>query len=167
MTVRSLMSTDLVWASPDDDVRTAALRMRRCKVRHLPVLDEERRLMGVLSDRDIARNLPSPILGLEAEHDVVLALPVSAIMMRGSVLAVSPATSLREAMELMLANRISALPVIDGRERAVGMLSVVDCVNRLREYVSSAADHPMPPAATSHVHRWTVGGARRGRRTDP
>ncbi len=54
-------------------------------------------------------------------------------VMSKHVVAVSPADTLHEALELIVENRVSALPVVDGREHCVGMLSTSDLIDLTHE----------------------------------
>ena len=54
-------------------------------------------------------------------------------VMSKDVVAVSPADTLHEALELIVENRVSALPVVDGRDRCVGMLSTSDLIDLTHE----------------------------------
>ncbi len=54
-------------------------------------------------------------------------------VMSKDVVAVSPADTLHEALELIVDNRVSALPVVDGRDRCVGMLSTSDLIDLTHE----------------------------------
>jgi CBS domain-containing protein len=55
ISVADAMSTQLAFCGPDDAISTAETSMRKSQVRRLPVLDPERRLLGILSLADIAR----------------------------------------------------------------------------------------------------------------
>ena len=54
--VSEVMTREIVTADPDQDVRTAQLLMREHHIRHLPVVDSDGRLLGVLSIRDLISN---------------------------------------------------------------------------------------------------------------
>lgn len=59
-------------------------------------------------------------------------------VMSKHVVAVSPVDTLHEAIEMMVENRVSALPVIDGHERCVGMLSTTDLIDLTHELEDDA-----------------------------
>lgn len=83
---------------------------------HLPVVDEDHRLMGILSDRDLLSTPPGT--------------PVTEIM-TSRVLVAALSTPLSLACEGMWSQRISSLTVIDGNYRPVGILTVFDVLSQL------------------------------------
>lgn len=118
-TVGHLMSTDLFTVRPDDLVEMVARVMEWRDVRHVPVEDEEGRLVGIVSHRSLLRILadgpPGGGEGLIAVRRIMNHDPVS----------VAPATPVSEAVELMRRHRIGSLPVVeDGR--LVGIVTVYD-----------------------------------------
>jgi CBS domain-containing protein len=59
-------------------------------------------------------------------------VPVEDVMVR-ELVTISPGDTVREALELMLENRVSALPVVNGRGRCVGVVSTTDILNLTQE----------------------------------
>ena len=55
VTVREAMTPEVEWCFEDDELGSAGARMSESKVRRLPVLDRDRRLVGILSVGDLAR----------------------------------------------------------------------------------------------------------------
>lgn len=102
--------------------------------RHLPVTDEEGRLLGMVSDRDIRSAFPSsildPLLGRE-DRARLEAVPVSSIMGHPSVCLPREAT-LDDALLLFDRHRVGALPVVDGENRVVGIVSTRDVMRAYR-----------------------------------
>jgi CBS domain-containing protein len=117
-TVGHLMSTDLFTVRPDDLVEMVASVMEWRDVRHVPVEDEEGRLVGIVSHRSLLRLLADPLPGvgeLLAVRQIMNPDPVS----------VAPTTPVSEAVRLMRSRRIGSLPVVeDGR--LVGIVTVYD-----------------------------------------
>ncbi len=91
----------------------------------VPVINEEGRLVGIISERDV-------IHGMAQHGDVVLALPVEQLMTR-EVKTCSPEDAIVELMEVMTLQRIRHLPVV--RNGALdGIVSIGDVVKqRLQE----------------------------------
>jgi len=125
MQVRKIMRTEVITVQASDPLVRAAELTTSEHIRHLPVLDGER-LVGILSIKDIRHATPSPLLeGSQAEYRRVFRdTPVSRIM-RCAPITVGPEASLAEAAELMVENKIGALPVVDGG-RLVGIVSEID-----------------------------------------
>lgn len=124
MVVSELMTSAPIEASPTWNIKRAMETLYEHDIRHLPIVDEGV-LVGVVSDRDVQRALTPENMGGVA---IVEALEetLSAVMHRGVVFT-HPEEELADAIELMVSNRIGALPVVDpGTTQLVGMLSYVD-----------------------------------------
>ena len=124
MVVSELMTPAPVDAPSTWTVRQAVECLYENDIRHLPIV-EEGVLIGVVSDRDVQRALSPEIFGNGATQEA-LAETLSAVMHRGVVFT-HPEENITEAIELMVSNRIGALPVVDpSTTQLVGMLSYVD-----------------------------------------
>ena len=125
MQVREVMSYMPATVAPETAVHTAWVLMQQYELRHLPV-QTGRRLVGIVSDRDVRTVLPSTATPLEAHEirDVLDNLTVSQVMTR-RVITVSPDVSLTQAVDLMFKHKIGALPVVECAE-VVGMLTRSD-----------------------------------------
>ena len=118
---------DVVVASPDSTVRTAITLMKQERVGALVVVDPSRRLLGVLSERDI-------IHSLAVEGEDVLRRAVGTIM-RTDGPVVTMQDTVQSAMQAMTVKRARHVPIVDG-ERMVGVVSIGDVVkSRLDEKV--------------------------------
>jgi acetoin utilization protein AcuB len=132
MTVRDLMTTALVTVPPDTTVVDARRTMLDRRIRHLLVVEDDR-LAGIVTDRDIRLNLPSPATSLSVwEVNYLLArLTVGQVMQR-SVVTVDPRRPAREAARLLISHRIGALPVVDAG-RLVGIVTETDLLRAFAE----------------------------------
>jgi CBS domain-containing protein/gamma-glutamyl:cysteine ligase YbdK (ATP-grasp superfamily) len=134
-TVEQFMSTDLFTVRPDDLVDLAASVMDWRHVRHVPVEDDQGRLVGLVTHRALlhlfCHGLPS-----QAEKP----LTVREIM-KTAPLTVSSSTLTLEAMEIMQSNRVGCLPVVDDG-RLVGILTSYDflagAARIFREYLGGS-----------------------------
>jgi acetoin utilization protein AcuB len=119
------MTMKPITVTPDTGMLEARQRMMEERIRHL-VVTEEGRVVGIVTDRDIRLNLPSPASSLSVwEMNFLLAkLTVGDVMTR-SVLIVDPKRSAAEAAHIMLTHKIGALPVTEG-ERLVGIITESD-----------------------------------------
>ena len=100
--------------------------------RHLPVVDEKDKLIGMLTDRDIRLIRPSMAFLTKEEANVQLwsiAVQQAAVF---DPVRVKPETSLKEAADLMLRWHVGGLRVVDDQENVVGMITYTDL---LREFV--------------------------------
>ncbi len=112
----------------DDHLTDAVVRMAQMRVRHLPVLDGDRRVIGMLSDRDIRTVIGAPTAmplddtGLSVR---LRSMKVADVMTR-SPIVVRRNTSLNEVARHFIQDRIGAVPVVDDDGRLIGIVSYVD-----------------------------------------
>ena len=137
MKVRDYMSDTVITANPHDGLRQTWERMRERDIRHMPVLGEDGRIVGVISDRDLRR--PDSVdVGPGAAEPFRLdnAMKVEAAM-NGLPTTVRPEDDLSAALDLFLAHRYGALPVVDDARRPVGMLSAFDLLRAFRAQLTA------------------------------
>jgi len=114
MNVRDLMTTSPITVGPETPVLDARQLMIDKRFRHVLIADGPK-LLGIVTDRDIRLNLPSPATSLSVwEINYLLARLTVASVMTKSLVTVSPRQDTREAALLMLDHKIGALPVVDG-----------------------------------------------------
>ena len=103
--------------------------MRAERIRHLPVLDEDGKLCGIVSQRDMFRGALAQALGYgTAAQGKVLAMLRVKEVMTTEVVTIPPDAALAEAARTMLERKIGCLPVLDGGRRLVGILTESDFV---------------------------------------
>jgi acetoin utilization protein AcuB len=124
VTLQEIMSTRLVTVEPDDALESIKQIFDSVKFHHVLVVDSGRKLVGVISDRDLLRAL-SPYLGTSSENARDLATlkkRAHQIMTRQPITLTAEAT-LADAVNLFLDHRISCIPVVDPGFRPVGIVS--------------------------------------------
>ena len=125
MRVKDLMNGPPITIAPDTPVLEARRVMQTRAVRHLLVL-EHGRLVGIVTDRDIRLNMPSPATSLSVgEVNYLLARLTVREVMTTSVIVVEPDRSAQDAAMLLVTEKIGALPVVDG-EQLVGIVTETD-----------------------------------------
>jgi acetoin utilization protein AcuB len=125
--VRDIMSVKPITVDPETLMLEARQRMMDGRIRHL-VVTEDSRIVGIVTDRDIRLNLPSPATSLSVwEINFLLARLTVREVMTGSVVVVDPDRPAAEAARIMLDHKIGALPVVDGG-RLVGIVTESDFV---------------------------------------
>lgn len=131
MRVRDLMTRKLHTVHPEDSLAKAVDVQRRERVRHLPVVDDAQMLVGIVSDRDIKRAMPSLLSGTsQSEYEQILEeTTVSRIMTRDPV-TIAPDATVRHALEILLDKRYGALPVVEDAA-LVGIISETDFLRLL------------------------------------
>jgi len=118
-TVAHLMSTDLFTVRPDDLVDLAASVMEWRHIRHVPVEDDEGRLVGLISHRDLLRLLAQGMLSRSAKE-----VTVKEIMIR-DLMTIAPETPTLEALTIMRKRKIGCLPVVEN-DRLIGIVTAYD-----------------------------------------
>jgi acetoin utilization protein AcuB len=114
MKVQAIMTQPAMTVGVEMPVLEAQRLMASHRIRHLPVT-RGGRLMGIVTDRDIRLNLPSPATSLSIwEINYLLARLTVGSVMRHTVITVDPDREAAEAAQIMLDHKIGALPVVDG-----------------------------------------------------
>ena len=102
-------------------------------IRHLPVVDKNNRLLGIVTDRDIRKAAPSEATSLSVyELNYLLAhLKVSSFMTpKNKLITITPDTLVEEAVQLMHDNKIGCLPVLEGG-KLYGIFTETDALGLL------------------------------------
>lgn len=133
--VATWMTSPAITISSATLLPDARQMMRQRKIRRLPVVVDDR-LVGIVTDDDINRVSDSPATDVRDFnlYHRVKDLPISAIMTR-EVITASPETPIMDVAKLMLANKISGIPVVDG-QRVVGMITESDLFRLIVEMQS-------------------------------
>jgi CBS domain-containing protein/gamma-glutamyl:cysteine ligase YbdK (ATP-grasp superfamily) len=113
-TVGQFMSTDLFTVSPDDLIDLAASVMDWQHIRHVPVEDQEGRLVGLITHRGLLRMMIKSAKATTV-REIMVTEPVT----------VTPSTSSLEAIEIMRRHRVGCLPVVDN-DQLVGIVTSYD-----------------------------------------
>jgi CBS domain-containing protein len=122
-----LMSRAPVTAAADDSLLDAAARMAARNVRHLPIVDGERHLVGILSDRDVRSVLGDAARPFERGDATVRmkSLRVCDAMTRGAF-SVHQDAPFGDIVRIFTDQRVGAVPVVDDADRLIGIISYVD-----------------------------------------
>jgi acetoin utilization protein AcuB len=133
MKVGDVMTKDPIVVGLDTLVREAGELMRSKVVRHLPVVDEARHVLGMVTDRDLRHAIFVPALAGQtgwAPHRVKA--PRVRDVMTWSVVTTHADTDLVQAALTMFQRRIGSLPVV-AEGRLVGILTEQDVLNGLKK----------------------------------
>ena len=128
--VEEVMSTDVFTLGRNDNLSVADDLMKQRRIRHIPVVNSDGDLCGILTQRDLFRGILLKSLGYGtcAEQRILDSLSIKDAM-HEEVLTISPDSALSDAATLMLSKKVGCLPVVDG-ERLVGMISEADFVKQ-------------------------------------
>jgi acetoin utilization protein AcuB len=131
--VGAIMSGRVAVLTFDDTILTALNIFSRVKIHHLPIVDGDGGIIGVISDRDVLRN-SSPFYGTINEQNrdkEIMTRRVGMIMSRNPH-CVNADTPVLEAVRLMNAKHISCLPIVDqDSRRLLGIVTWKDVVHAI------------------------------------
>ena len=124
--VRDVMTRPAVTFREGMLVGAAVKAMRARNIRHAPVLDDAGHLVGIVSDRDLRQAILDPALR-DAFEDLDRTLRAQTVkdVMTWGVITTKPDALLREVAQLIRANKIGAVPVVE-HDRVIGMLAAGD-----------------------------------------
>jgi acetoin utilization protein AcuB len=122
------MTRKVITVTPDDGIFKAQELMAANKIRHLPVIESENRLIGVVTDRDIRSALPYKFFKespSEEEKKNFAELKIKDIMTQNPI-TISPTYTLQDALLMIQDARVGALPVVEENGILRGSISVRD-----------------------------------------
>lgn len=129
MFVENIMIKNIITLNPNSTISQAMILMQKNRIRHLPVVDGDFNIIGILSDRDIRDASPSVLLP-EADKSY-LDLPVSKIMTRDLITG-SPLDFIEDVAATFYEYKISCLP-ITSREKLLGIVTESDLLRTFVE----------------------------------
>ena len=129
--VAEYMTRKVVSVPPQTGIREAFFKMKQHHIRHLPVVDEDNKLIGIVSDRELRRpDWVDESLDIAHVYSLDDEMFVKDVMI-SNVYVIHTYDTLRKAIKLLLENNIGAAPVLDKTGALVGMLSAVDLLRAL------------------------------------
>ena len=131
MKVKDVMETNPYLLYEEDTVLHASKFMKEERIRNLPVADKEKKLVGLITLREIIETFfenPDKILVRDAMIKIVA--------------SVKPDTELKEAIKIMLSNKYGCLPVIDDNNTLLGIISEANLLKVLDRFSALPADAP-------------------------
>ena len=120
------MIADPVTLSKDHTLAEAKELMANYKISGLPVVDENNYLIGIITNRDV-------------KYQENLDIKVEEIMTKENLITSDKNTNLEKAKEILLKNRIEKLPIVDKKNKLVGLITIKDIDNQL-EYPNANKD---------------------------
>ena len=131
--MREKIQKDPVTIGPDASFYEARNLIHEKGVRHLPVVDKNNVLVGIVTDRDIREAAPSDatLLSVQELNYLLGKLKVSSFMTpKDKLVTISPDTIIEEAVQLMHDNKIGCLPVLEGG-KLYGIFTETDALDHL------------------------------------
>ena len=117
-----------VTVRPEATVREALEIMERFRISGVPVVDEEEKLVGILTNRDLRFIKPT-------DYDK----PVSVFMTKENLITAREGITLDEATEILQKYKVEKLPIVDGEGRIKGLITIKDIVKR-KKYPNACKD---------------------------
>lgn len=145
--VSDIMNPYVVTVTPYVTLAAAYELLQKNNIRRLPVVDDSKKLIGIITLKDILEAKPSDIkhsLALEEAYRYLSALTVS-VAMKNKPVTIYQTSTIGHAAELMLDNKIGGLPVLDANNELAGLITESDIfrliVKRWRDenYLNSGA----------------------------
>lgn len=131
--MRERIRKNPITISPDANFFEARNLIHEKGIRHLPVVDKENRLLGIVTDRDIREAAPSDatLLSVQELNYLLGKLKVSAFMTpKEKLITITPDTLIEEAVKLMRDHKIGCLPVVEG-DKLYGIFTETDALDHL------------------------------------
>ncbi|MBM3190467.1 MAG: CBS domain-containing protein [Chloroflexi bacterium] len=137
MLVKERMSRHPITIRPETSLYDALRIMREGKVRRLPVLDKDGKLVGIVLEKDLLYASPSPATSLSVYemNYLISRIKVEDLMSR-DLITVDEDCPLEEAARIMVDNHIGGLPVMRG-EQLVGMITESDLFKTFLELLGA------------------------------
>ena len=131
--VCDLMTEKVHTLTPKDDLASLYDLVDSRRVRHVPIVDSEGEIVGLVTDRDLWRRALGAVedLPLSVERDILRRRRVRGIMATEPDV-IEPGATLREAAEMLLESKVGCLPVVEGLH-LVGIITEADFVRDFLE----------------------------------
>ena len=120
-----IMSEPVFTLSPETKLKDALETIKEHRFRHVPVVDDNQQILGIVSDRDLLRHF------VDNKEDG--ASKISSIMNK-EVITANPETDIRKIAKTMFENRIGSMPITDEEGSVVGILTRSDILHTVTTY---------------------------------
>jgi CBS-domain-containing membrane protein len=140
MKVTDVMRRSVVTLRADDNLSVAEEVMTMGRIRHLPVVDDRKRVVGIVTQRDLYKAAISSVLGFSKTKARAWLgkIKVSDVMTK-KVTTIDMAAGITDAVDKMLSKKFGCLPVTDKDGCLVGLLTESDCLRCFRDLLKAGA----------------------------
>lgn len=146
--VRDWMTRDVIVVTSGTLLPDADQLLTQHKVRRLPVVDDNGRLIGIVTQSDIRSASPSRATSLSMwEMNYLLSRLTISEIMTPNPTTISPDDVIATAAQTMLDHKISGLPVVDANGTLVGIITESDIFRLVAHHWAQSADDPTAPYA--------------------
>ena len=124
MFVSRSMTRKVITVHGDADLHQVREKMESNQIRHLPVIDGDNRLVGIVTDRDIRSAMPSAALNEKEDMEALRAKDI----MTEDPITIPPTYTLPDALLMIQKTKVEAFPVVDDEKKLKGIISIRDLV---------------------------------------
>lgn len=124
MKLADVMTSNPLSVEPNDTIRQAEEILNEHEIRQLPVV-RGTELVGIITDRDIRSFLSGRSFGTPEERERAMNTKVGSVM-TDKPISLSPEDELRDAVELLIEEKVGGIPVVDEEVGLVGIVTYVD-----------------------------------------
>jgi acetoin utilization protein AcuB len=129
MIIESIMNTSVPTLTPTNSIKDALQLLKEKRIRHIPIVNAEQEVLGVVTDRDLKEATPSSLVNIENLE--ILDLPLEQIMTKNPMTG-HPLDFVEEAASIFYDNRIGCLPIVS-QGKLVGMITESDLLYKFIE----------------------------------
>jgi CBS domain-containing protein len=155
MNVSQIMQTEVVAVRPSDRLDFVDDLMALGHIRHVPVVDAEGRLVGLVTQSDVLRASVTSVLNWppSKEYNWLGTISVHEVMTR-ELIAVGPDDDVTEALSTMVSGKLGCLPVVENG-KLIGLVTETDCLVAFRKLLNDRATkrNPNDPKLTPFSQR--------------
>ena len=119
-----VMTPHPITVEPSDTIQQVDQIMHEKDIRQLPVV-VGKELVGIITDRDLRLFLGGSVLSTPEERDKAMGTVVSTVM-SSKPISLAPDDDLRDAVELLIEEKVGGIPVVEEEEGLVGIVTYVD-----------------------------------------
>lgn len=129
MLVEEIMNTSVPTLTPTHTINDALLILKEKRIRHIPIVNVDKEVLGVVTDRDLKEATPSTLLTYKNLE--VYELPLEKVMSKNPIVG-HPLDFLEETATIFYDNRIGCLPIVS-QGKLVGMITESDLLYKFIE----------------------------------
>ncbi|GAB5552799.1 MAG: hypothetical protein Sapg2KO_23900 [Saprospiraceae bacterium] len=133
-TVRELMRPSVLTIHSKQAFMPICRLFFEMGIHHLPVVNEQEELVGMLSASDVLKAFSYQLTQLPSTEEEVIneAFPISDLMTPAPIYVIGPEESIRQVAKLFIKHKIHALPVVEAG-KVIGIITATDVLNILLE----------------------------------
>ncbi|MCP3888356.1 MAG: CBS domain-containing protein [Desulfobulbaceae bacterium] len=142
MYISEYMTSDPITISSATLLPEARQILNEYQIRHLPVIDRERRLIGIISDRDLRSAYPSSVTPKSNALLTYAQVEKTSVedIMTTSCSTLSPDASLDDALIIFDRDKVGGIPVVSEEEVVLGIFSLLDLTAAYRKLFGVAEE---------------------------